>query len=114
MRTFISILALLLSGSLTFAQDTPSPDQNLYAVIFDVSVDSSGKVSSLTVEKVIDPASGTTDAVEVDVPDSFVSAAHNHLLQRTYPASRKQFFTYIFYDPAQPDRADIDPKAGRL
>jgi len=36
------------------------------------------------------------------------------LLERTYPASRKQFYTYIFYDPQQPERADIDPKAGRL
>jgi len=114
MRLLVSTIAMLLFSVFALAQDPDSPDQKLYGVIFDVGVDASGKVESLTVAKVIDPASGTTDPVDVDVPESFVTAAHSFLLERTYSTSRKQFYTYIFYDPLQPDRADIDPKAGRL
>ena len=114
MRLLVTTIALLLLCVSAIAQDATLPDQKLYAVIFDVAVDASGKVDSLAVSKVIDPASGTTDPVGVEVPESFVAAARNKLLERTYPASRKQFYTYIFYDPLQPDRADIDPKSGRL
>ena len=114
MRLLVSAIVLLLCSTLAFAQNSSLPEQKLYAVIFDVTVDASGKVGDLAVAKVIDPASGTTNPVEVEVPESFVRAAHSSLLQRSYSASRKQFYTYIFYDPLQPDRADIDPNAGRL
>ena len=114
MRILVSVIVLLLCSSLAIAQNHALSDQKLYGVIFDVSVNPSGKVESLAVVKVIDPASGTTRPVEVEVPESFVRAALRHLLERTYPASRKQFYTYIYYDPLQPDRADIDPKSGRL
>lgn len=114
MRRLLSTIALLLFSIVALAQDGAPSEQKLYAVIFDVAVDSSGKVDTLSVVKVIDPATGTTDAVDVEVPPAFVAAVRNHLLERTYPASQEQFYTYIFYDPQQPERADIDPKAGRL
>lgn len=114
MRRLFATIALLLFSIVALAQDGAPSEQKLYAVIFDVAVDPSGKVDALSVVKVIDPATGTTDAVDVDVPPAFIAAARSHLSERTYPASRKQFYTYIYYDPKQPERADIDPKAGRL
>lgn len=114
MRLLLSTIALLFFSVAAFAQDAAPQDQKLYGVIFDVAIDASGKVDRLSVAKVIDPASGTTDAVDIEVPPSFIAAARTYLLERTYPPSRKQFYTYIFYDPQQPERADIDPEAGRL
>ena len=65
----IAALGLLIFTSLLQAQSlTPNPGK-LYAVIFDVTVNSAGVVDKLTVAKVIDPSTGTTNAVEVAVPD---------------------------------------------
>ena len=77
MRLLVSTIVLLLFSAFAFAlaQDATSPGQKLYGVIFDVAIDASGKVESLAVAKVIDPTSGTTDPVDVEVPESFVTAA---------------------------------------
>ena len=80
----------------------------LYAVILEVTADSTGKVTALHVSKVIDPSSGNTKPVPVKIPDSYMSAVQKLLLSKTYLANGISY-TYAFYDPAQPDRADIDP-----
>ena len=85
----------------------------LYAVIFDVTVNSTGKVETLKVAKVIDPGTHTTDAVNVPVPDSYLTAAKALLIKTNYGPDPSQFNTWLFYDPARPNRADIDPKSGR-
>jgi hypothetical protein len=85
----------------------------LYAVIFEATVDAGGKLRSLQVAKVIDPSTGTTDAVQVAVPAGYVSAAKTYLSMRTYDPNPSRFSTWLFFDPARPDRADIDPKSGR-
>jgi hypothetical protein len=114
MRLIFSTMTLLLISVFAWAQDSAPTENRLYGVIFQVTTGTSGKVEKLDIAKVIDPASWTTDPVDVEVPESFVLAAHNFLRDRTYPGSPKQFYTYIFYDPLQPERADIDPRAGRL
>jgi len=85
----------------------------LYAVIFDVTVNSTGKVETLKVAKVIDPGTHTTDAVNVPVPDSYLTAAKALLIKTNYGPDPTHFTTWLFYDPARPNRADIDPKSGR-
>ena len=85
----------------------------LYAVIFDVTVNSTGKVETLKVAKVIDPGTHTTDAVNVPVPDSYLTAAKALLMKTNYGPDPTHFNTWLFYDPARPNRADIDPQSGR-
>jgi len=95
------------------AETAQSPAAHLYAVVFEVTVDGSGKVETLALARVIDPLSGKTTAVDVPVPDAYVTAARVFLSQRTYASTPSHFFTYTFFDPAQPTKADIDPKAKR-
>ena len=109
----VAALCLAIFTSLVQAQ-TPSPKPvKLYAVIFDVTVNAAGVVESLKVAKVIDPRSGTTNAVEIAVPDRYVSAARAFLRKRNYGTDSPHFNTWLFYDPNRPDRADIDPESGR-
>ena len=101
---------LLMVAGFVHAQSAPT---KLYAVIFDVTVNTAGKLETLKVAKVIDPSTHTTDAVNVTVPDSYVSAARALLMKTKYGPDRTHFNTYLFYDPARPNRADIDPQSGR-
>jgi hypothetical protein len=103
-----AVLAALLASAALAQSSVPA---KLYAVIFQVTVNSSGKVDTLKVSKVIDPSSGSTEAVNVPIPESYVAAAHAVLSKRTYSTDPKQFFTYTFYDPSRPEKADIDPRA---
>lgn len=89
---------------------------HLYAVIFGIVVDRNDQVTKVRVPKVIDPATGTQDAVSVRPADVYVSAAEKFIRTKGYKANLQdgepvEFFTYFFYDPTQPDRIDIDPKA---
>ena len=110
MRLLIATIFLLFAGSALAQISTPSPNK-LYAVVFQATVNASGKIDTLKVSKVLDPASGTTNPVDIPVPKSYVAAARSFLSKRTYSTDTKEFFTYTFYDPSQPTRADIDPKA---
>jgi hypothetical protein len=109
---WVAALLLLIVATLSFAQP-PTGTGKLYAVIFDVTVDSTGMVDTLKVAKVIDPSSGTTDEVRIDVPDSYLRAAGAWLMKRKYGAETPRFDTWLFFDPNRPDRADIDPESGR-
>ena len=109
MRLIYAAFLLMVSG-FVHAQSAPP---KLYAVIFDVTVNSTGKVESLKVAKVIDPSTHTTNAVNVAVPESYLSAAKALLIKKDYGADPTHFNTWLFYDPARPNRADIDPESGR-
>jgi hypothetical protein len=141
MRLIHAAFLLMVS---CFAHSQSAPPK-LYAVIFDVTVNSTGKVETLKVAKVIDPGTHTTDAVNVPVPESYLSAAQprasrhpwlvnpartslcgrsagsmrlpisskRHPALPNYGPDPSQFDTWLFYDPARPNRADIDPKSGR-
>jgi len=74
MRLLYAALFLMIS-SFAYAQSASPNPAKLYAVIFDVTVNSAGKVETLKVAKVIDPSTHSTDAVNAAVPDSYLSAA---------------------------------------
>jgi hypothetical protein len=112
MRLITALCFLAFTGLLQAQSLTPNLGK-LYAVIFDVKVTSAGVVDKLTVAKVIDPSTGTTNAVEVAVPARYISAARAFLKKRNYGVDSPHFNTWLFYDPNRPDRADIDPKSGR-
>jgi hypothetical protein len=112
MRFTYAAFLLMVSG-FAHAQSAPPNPGKLYAVIFDVTVNSAGKVQTLEVAKVIDPSTHTTNAVNVAVPDSYLSAAKALLIKTNYGPDPTHFNNWLFYDPARPNRADIDPKSGR-
>jgi hypothetical protein len=112
MRLIYAAFLLLVAGSIHAQSPPPNPGK-LYAVIFDVTVNSAGKVETLKVAKVIDPSTHTTDAVNVTVSDSYLSAAKALLIKTNYGPDPTHFNTWLFYDPARPNRADIDPESGR-
>ena len=109
--TSVALGLLLIAGPQceSFAQSVGK----LYAVIFDVSTDSAGRIESLQVAKVIDPSTGSTDPVQIPVPPQCISAAKTYLAARTYSPGRNHFNTGLFFDPFRPGKADIDPKSGR-
>ena len=84
----------------------------LYAVIFDVTVNSTGKVETLKVAKVIDPGTHTTDAVNVPVPDSYLTAA-KALLITTAPTQRTSLRGCFTTQRARIARTSILNRAGR-
>jgi hypothetical protein len=113
---FAFLCVALLIG-LSYGQNSQSHPDKLYAVVFGFVIDESGKLQSFRVSKVIDPQSGSTDAVNLRVPDAYMAAARTQLMKKSHNATvengkPKEMFTYFFFDPKQPTRADIDPKAG--
>jgi hypothetical protein len=70
-------------------------------------------VEARKVAKVIDPSTHTTNAVNVAVPESYLSAAKALLIKKNYGPDPTHFNTWLLYDPARPNRADIDPKSDR-
>jgi hypothetical protein len=109
MRLIYAAIFLVVSG---FVHAQSAPPKH-YAVIFEVTVNSAGKVETLKVAKVIDPSMHTTDAVNVAVPNGYLSAAKALLMKTNYGSDPTHFNTWLFYDPVRPNRADIDPKSGR-
>jgi len=79
----------------------------MYAVVFGVTVLSGSSAPIVRVEKVIDPRSGSTDPVNVDVPDAFVQQvrkliAAKHDEPRTKDGKPVEYFTYFYYAPERP------------
>lgn len=81
-----------------------------YSVFFLVTVDATGQISSLKVVQVRDVKGPGSGPVQVTVPASYVAAARAFLSKRPYKGPA-QFVDYTFYDPSQPSRADINPRA---
>ena len=107
---------MLLSSAL-YGQQHAAPE-TVYAVVFGFVIDQNGDLKSFRVSKVIDPRSGSADPVAVEVPKTYISAARAQLLSKGYKATvengeLKETFTYFYYDPKQPHRADIEPRAKR-
>ena len=51
------------------------PSFRLYTVIFGITVDQESRLQTFRVAKVTDPRSGTTNAVDVQIPEKYVEAA---------------------------------------
>ena len=107
----LALVATLLVVTRISAAE-PMPDK-VFAVIFGIIVDEKGHIVSFRVDKVTDPRSGSTEAVPVAIPDSYVAAARALAIAKKYEPRLKdgkpiEFFTWFFFDPARPDRADLD------
>jgi hypothetical protein len=109
MRIILALSILLIST--LYVETNASDVPKLYAVIFDITVNPSGKVASLKISKVIDPKISATEPVDIIIPEVYFKAAKEFFLKRTYSEKPSHFYSYTFYDPEQPNRADIDPKA---
>lgn len=84
-------------------------------VIFGFTADEKGAPQGLRPVKVADLAVGPRHFVELDIPEAFVSAVRERLAAKAKPppASKDgtiEFFTFFFFDPAQPHRTDVDPR----
>lgn len=109
MRAVLALCLMFIVGAVAVAQPAPRLP-HIYAVLFSVTTDALGRPVGLKVERVIDPlTTGTSEAVDLPVPDVFVAAAFEQMRDKSYKPDDR-FFTYQFYDPARPDRADIDPR----
>lgn len=116
MRRRLLLSALIAAAMPALAQETaPKPPSVLYGVIFGVLFDEIGNVRQLRMMRVFEPRRGTTDPVDVEIPDRYVAAVKKMLEGPRYrpkPENIKpeEVYAYFFYDPAQPDRADLDPR----
>jgi hypothetical protein len=102
----VKLVGFLFLALLSFA--TPATAQvPPYAVIFEVNVRPDGHVENLVVGKVIDPRSGSTNPVDIAVPQEFVAAVRAKLNAKTPPPAKTHYFTYFMFDPRDPANADI-------
>ena len=80
----------------------------IYAVIFGITVGHGDKLDNIRIGKVIDPMTGSTEAVDIPVPEVYFESAKAMIEAKGYKAKLKdgvaqEFFTYFFYDPQQPE-----------
>jgi hypothetical protein len=113
-----SLVAVLVLSSVAAAQNAPTAPRVIYAVVFGVLFDEAGEVRQLRLIKVVEPRKGNADAEGVTVPEVFVESVRKLLATPRYrpkPGIVKpdEIFTYFFYDPDQPSRADFDPRPQR-
>ncbi|MFC1703326.1 hypothetical protein ACFL1E_00890 [Candidatus Omnitrophota bacterium] len=104
------VIALFFS-SLVYAA-TP---QTICAVIFGITIGEKGELLDVRISKVIDASSGSTDAIEVEIPDTYFANAkakiENHGYEPALENGRpKEFFTYFYYDANRPDVVIDDTK----
>jgi hypothetical protein len=115
MRIISLITTLLISFTIpAYSQSPISDSTKLYAVIFGFVIDEKSKLKSFRVSKVIDPRSRSTNAVDVNVPETYLAAARARLMAKAQEPTigedgkLKEMFTYFFFDPNQPHRADLE------
>jgi hypothetical protein len=118
-RSFLLALAAMLAAStVAMAQNAPAAPRVIYAVVFGVLFDEAGEVRQLRLVKVVEPRKGNADADGVTIPEVYVESVRKLLATPRYrpkPGVVKpdEIFTYFFYDPDQPTRADFDPRPQR-
>lgn len=101
------------SSGQTVREQLKNSDFHAYAVIFGLTVDSKSKILTFHVSKVTDPKSGTTDALDIQVPQSFVDAARKKAAAKHYDQKLKdgkpvEFFAYYLYTPSLPTTVITD------
>ena len=111
-------MLLLASVASTSAQTVrerlkKEPDFRIYSVIFGVTATTNSAVTTVRLAKVIDPKSGTTDAVKLDIPDAYIKAAKKKIEAKHYDPEMKEgkpveFFTYFFYVPGHTNVVVVD------
>ncbi len=118
-RLFAFALAAVLGFALPAqAQNAPGGPKVIYAVVVGIVFTEKGDVDKLRVVKVVEPRNGNADAVGVTVPDEYLASVRKMLASPRYrpkPGQVKpeETYTYFFFDPDQPGRADLDPRPRR-
>jgi len=119
-RFLVSALAIFLfvTGVSAWAETVrdrinTEPDFQVYAVIFGITVPTDTSVPTIRLARVTDPKLGTTEAVQVEVPDEFIHAAiriieANHYEPQMKDGESVEFFTYFIYAPSYPDIVIVD------
>jgi hypothetical protein len=118
-RSILLVLATMLAVQApAAAQNAPTAPRVIYAVVFGVLFDEAGEVRQLRLVKVVEPRKGNADADGVTIPEVYVQSVRKLLATPRYRpkpgvAKPEEIFTYFFYDPDQPARADFDPRPQR-
>ena len=113
------LTALILANACpAAAQEKPQTPAVIYAVVFGVLFDEQGNVKQLRLLKVLEPRRGNAEATGVEIPEEYVESVRKLLSSPRYrpqPETIKpeEVFTYFFFDPSQPTRADLDPRPRR-
>jgi hypothetical protein len=107
------VASIAASSGQTVRERLKDSDFHAYTVIFGLTVDSKSKILTFHVSKVTDPKSGTIQAVEIRVPQSFIDAARKKAATKHYDQKLKdgnpvEFFTYYFYTPSHPTTVITD------
>jgi hypothetical protein len=115
----IAIYVLLFAAAASASAQTVrerlknEPEFKIYSVIFGVTVTNNSTVPAVRLAKVTDPKTGKTDAVKVDVPDAYITAATKKIEAKKYEPKLKdgkpvEFFTYFFYVPGHSNVVVVD------
>ena len=92
------LLALLVSTTANAEQ--PAGQQRVLAVIYEITLDPQGKPTAVTPVRVIDPASGSQDAVDIPVPEPVLARARDKWMKEAYEPGPASVFSYEFFSPA--------------
>lgn len=117
------MLALALAPALALAlapappasalQAPPVRCAKIYVIVHRVEIDPPGRIVRISVEQVLDPGAWRTEEevlanpVELAVPDIYLAEVRRFLDARPRQIAPSPYYTYTFYDPAQPGRADM-------
>jgi hypothetical protein len=90
------------------------PCARLYVVVHKVMLDADGQVATTSVEQILDPSAwptpeeATNHPIQLDLPEAYLAAVRVFLNGRPrQPGAPNPYYTYTFFDPAQPGRAGI-------
>jgi hypothetical protein len=102
------LLPLLTCGALN------AETGKLYAVIFGVTINKSGKLANLKVNSVMDQSTGANVPVKLDIAKVYIGKVRQYITTKGYKpdiekGQAKEFYTYFFYDPNNPSKIDLEP-----
>ena len=107
----LTLLALLAATSLraeTIRERMSfNPDFRIYVVMLSVRQNPDGSIKDVKLSKIIDPRTGSTDPIKLDLPEKFVPEAEKLIRARKYDVDKTSkdglvlpFATYYFYAPS--------------
>lgn len=112
MKKYCLFLSLFFA-SLAFA-DVKQSNEKKYAIIFEIFINSKKIMTTCKVGKVIDPATGKTDAIEYKVSKKYIENVCLLLSKKKEPYYKDgkiaPFYTYYFLNPEDPDKVITELK----
>jgi hypothetical protein len=121
--TIVRRAALLLAVPLSILPAAAAPAvappvrvacERLYVAVWRIDYDNAGQVAQVTLQHVIDPTNGRTPEeaasrpIQMELPPAYLAAARAFLARRPrQPGGPSPAYSWTFFDPAQPGRADI-------